>query len=35
MNTSSFGSALDDMAKDMNDRLLFTHESVNLKLPEN
>lgn len=33
---SNFGSsAIDDMAKDMDDRLLFTHESVNLKLPEN
>ncbi|KAF2361207.1 Alpha crystallin/Hsp20 domain [Trinorchestia longiramus] len=34
-SSSSLMSSFDDMAKDMNDRLVFTHESVNLKLPEN
>lgn len=41
--TSNFGSSLtgmggmeslEDMAKDMKDRLVFSHETVNLKLPE-
>jgi len=27
--------SMDDMEKAMNDRLVFTHESVNMKLPEN
>ncbi|XP_018007157.1 protein lethal(2)essential for life [Hyalella azteca] len=34
-SSSSITSSFDDMAKEMNDRLVFTHESVNLKLPEN
>lgn len=34
-STNQGSSIMDDMSKDMNDRLLFTHESVNLKLPEN
>ncbi|KAK8722611.1 hypothetical protein OTU49_012128 [Cherax quadricarinatus] len=34
-SSSSFSnkSSLDDMAKDMQDRLVFSHENVNLKLP--
>jgi len=35
VKSSNFSTSVDDMSKDMNDRLLFTHESVNLKLPEN
>jgi len=32
---SDFDKKFEDMSKAMNDRLVFTHESVNLKLPEN
>jgi len=31
----NFDKKFEDMSKAMNDRLVFTHESVNLKLPEN
>ncbi|XP_068207108.1 protein lethal(2)essential for life-like [Palaemon carinicauda] len=36
LNSSKIGGmdSLEDMAKDMKDRLVFSHESVNLKLPE-
>jgi len=40
MSSSNFSStmggmsSLDDMAKDMQDRLVFSHENVNLKLPQ-
>jgi len=35
MGAMDFDKDFADMSKAMNDRLVFTHESVNLKLPEN